>query len=76
MSPYIKNKNKNTVTRETITPTKRLFATLQFLASGKLFKNMEFSCAMVDTTIGKVVIETCEAIYSRTSGLYSSKYLK
>jgi hypothetical protein len=53
---------KNTVMRDAITPSERLSTTLQFLASGRSFNNMKFSCAMAECTIGKVIMETCNAM--------------
>ncbi|XP_055917408.1 uncharacterized protein LOC129949784 [Eupeodes corollae] len=48
--------------REPISPHERLSLTLRFLASGQTFEDLKFSTLIAPQTIGKIVIETCEAI--------------
>ena len=48
--------------REAISPKQRLFATLRFLASGLTFENLKFETAIAAQTLGRIIIETCEAV--------------
>ncbi|XP_036328180.1 protein ALP1-like [Rhagoletis pomonella] len=48
--------------REPISPYHRLAVTLRCLASGNTFEDLKFLTAITPQTIGKIVIETCEAI--------------
>lgn len=58
--PYLQK--QDTLMRDAISPGERLSTTLQFLASGRTFNNMKFTCGMAECTISRVVIGTCEAI--------------
>lgn len=53
---------QTTIMREPISPFHRLAATLRFLASGNSFEDLKFLTAIAPQTIGKIVMETCEAI--------------
>ncbi|XP_018804797.1 PREDICTED: uncharacterized protein LOC108978796, partial [Bactrocera latifrons] len=48
--------------REAISAENRLAITLRFLATGNSFEDLKFSTAISAQAIGKIVIETCEAI--------------
>jgi len=61
VSPFIVK--KDTVMRKAISPHERLSATLRFLATGRSFKDMEFSTAISKPALCKIIPETCEAIY-------------
>ncbi|CAH2088823.1 unnamed protein product [Euphydryas editha] len=52
----------NTVMREAISPFQRLAITLRYLATGNTFEDLKFSTAISPQSLGKIVIETCEAI--------------
>ncbi|XP_071056177.1 putative nuclease HARBI1 isoform X2 [Onthophagus taurus] len=54
---------KNTKLRESISVKERLVATLQFLASSRSYENLKFSCAISAQTLGRIVPETCTAIF-------------
>lgn len=54
---------QNTIMRESVSAEERLVATLQFLATGRTYENLKFSCAISPQLIGKIVPETCTAIY-------------
>ncbi|KAJ8945477.1 hypothetical protein NQ314_009229 [Rhamnusium bicolor] len=58
-----KIKKQNTIMRESVSSEERLVATLQFLATGRSYENLKFSCAMSPQLLGKIIPETCAAIY-------------
>lgn len=51
-----------TCMREPISPAQRLSCTLRYLATGVNFEELKFITAIAPQTIGKIIIETCEAI--------------
>lgn len=53
---------KNTNMRECVSSKERLVATLQFLASGRSYENLKFSCAISAQALGRIIPETCAAI--------------
>lgn len=55
---------KNTVMRSAISPHERLTATLRFLATGRSFEDLKYSTIISPQALGKIIPETCEAIYS------------
>ena len=55
-------RKKDTVMRSSISPSERLSITLRYLASGNSFEDLKFLTATSLQEIGKLVIETCEAI--------------
>ncbi|XP_046684984.1 putative nuclease HARBI1 [Homalodisca vitripennis] len=55
---------QNSILREPISCKERLAATLQFLASGRTYENLKFSCAISPQSLGKIIPETCTAIYN------------
>jgi hypothetical protein len=59
VTPFIE---KNTIMRDSVSPKKRLFATLRFLASGLAFGDFKFETTIAAKTLGQIFIETCEAI--------------
>jgi len=66
--PYIEK--KNTVMRESISAEERLVATLRFLATGRSYEDLKFSCAISAQALGKIIPETCWAIYEVLRGEY------
>jgi len=61
VSPLIQK--KDTAMRQAITPHERLTATLRFLATGRSYEDLKFSTIMSPQALGKIVPETCRAIY-------------
>ncbi|KAL5010576.1 hypothetical protein ScPMuIL_012881 [Solemya velum] len=59
---------KDTIMRKAISPMERLLITLRYLASGNTFEDLKFPSAISPQTIGRIVIETCEAIISCLDG--------
>lgn len=55
---------KSTCMRKPISPERRLITTLRFLATGRNFEDIKFSMRISPQAVGKIVIETCEAIIS------------
>lgn len=78
VSPLIQK--KNTVLRESIPVEDRLAVTLRYLATGRSFEDLKFSAIISAQTLGRIIPETCRAIYEtlRESylkvGLYYSIY--
>lgn len=60
VSPLIQR--NDTVMRDAISPNQRLYATLRYLVSGHTFEELKFSTAIAAQTLGRIIIETCEAI--------------
>jgi len=61
---------KNTVVRESISAEKRLVATLRFLSTGRSYENLKYLCAVSAQALGKIIPETCWAIYQVLRGEY------
>ena len=61
VSPLIQK--KDTAMWQAITPHERLTATLRFLATGRSYEDLMFSTIMSPQALGKIVPETCRAIY-------------
>lgn len=59
--PHIEK--QNTVMRESISAEERLVATLRFLATGRSYEDLKFSSAISAQALGKIIPETCWAIY-------------
>ena len=53
---------QNTVMREPISPSMRLSATLRYLATGSKFEDLKFITAISPKSLGRIIIETCDAI--------------
>ncbi|KAJ8894960.1 hypothetical protein PR048_000268 [Dryococelus australis] len=58
-----KKKKNDTRMRKAITPNEILMATLRYLATGRTFEDLEFSCRKAPLTLGKIIPDTCEAIF-------------
>ena len=63
---------KDTVMRECVSAEQCLVATLRFLATGRSFEDLKFSCKISPQLLGKVIPETCRAI----NQVLQSKYMK
>lgn len=61
VSPLIKK--KDTVIRRAISPHERLTATLRFLATGRSYECLKFSTRILPQSLGKIIPETCNALY-------------
>jgi len=68
--PHIEK--QNTVMRESISAEERLVATLRFLATGRSYEDLKFSSAISAQALGKIIPETCWAIYK----VLRNKYLQ
>lgn len=53
---------KDTFMRDAINVETRLSITLRFLATGNSFEDLKFSYAVSPQSIGKIIVETCDAI--------------
>lgn len=51
-----------TCMREPISSAQRLLCTLRYLATGVNFEQLKFITVIAPQTIGKIIIETCDAI--------------
>ena len=73
--PHIEK--QNTVMRESISAEERLVATLRFLATGQSYEDLKFSSAISAQASGKIIPETCWAIYKvlRNEYLQVSQHL-
>ncbi|XP_066139302.1 uncharacterized protein [Euwallacea fornicatus] len=54
---------QDTVMRKAISPHERLTATLRFLATGRTYECLKFSTRISPQALGKIIPETCVAIY-------------
>lgn len=54
---------KDTVMRTAISPHERLAATLRFLATGRSYECLKFSTRISPQALGKIIPETCKALY-------------
>ncbi|PNF39815.1 hypothetical protein B7P43_G03172, partial [Cryptotermes secundus] len=55
---------EDTNMRKAITPNERLTATLRYLATGRTLEDLKFSTHIFPQVLGRVIPETCEAIYN------------
>lgn len=53
---------EDTVMRQAISAKVRLAITLRYLATGNSFEDLKFSAAISSQAIGKIVLETCDAL--------------
>lgn len=60
LSPFIKK--QDTFMRDAISIETRLSITLRFLATGNSFEDLKFTYTVSPQAIGRIVIETCQAI--------------
>lgn len=70
VTPFIKK--EDTYMRTAITPHERLTATLRFLVTGRSYEDLKFSTIISPQALGRIIPETCEAIYQ----VLSKDYLK
>ena len=56
--------------RKAITPHERLTATLRFLATGASYEDLKFGTRISAQALGRIVAETCKAIYDALVGEY------
>ena len=61
VTPYISK--QDTHMRKSISAEHRLVATLRYLATGRNLEDLKFSCAISPQALGKIIPETCIAIY-------------
>lgn len=61
---------KDTVMRKSISPHERLTATLRFLATGRSYECLKYSTLISPQALGKIIPETCEAIYKVLKNVY------
>lgn len=55
---------KTTNMREPVSAEERLIATLRFLATGRNYEDIKFSCIISPQLLGKIIPEVCELIYN------------
>jgi hypothetical protein len=63
---------QDTWMRKSISAESRLAVTLRFLATGSFLEDLEFSAAIYAQALGKIIPETCRAIYT----VLKDEYLK
>jgi hypothetical protein len=63
---------QDTVMRNAITPKAGIAATVRFLAAGRSFEDLKFAMIISPQALGKIIPETCKAIY----GALKHDYLK
>jgi hypothetical protein len=68
VTPYIVK--HDTVMRPAILPKERLTAKLRFLATGRQLEDLKFSTGTSPQSLGKIVPETCSAIFHALRGQY------
>ena len=49
--------------RQAVTPYERFTATLRFLVAGRSYKDLKFSTILSPQALGKIIPETCRAVY-------------
>lgn len=74
VTPYIRK--DDTCMRKAISPHERLSATLRFLATGRSYKDLEFTTIVSKSSLSRLIPETCNAIYQvlKKDYLKVSKY--
>lgn len=58
--------------RESIPAEERLIVTLRYLATGRSYEDLKFSCGIAAQTLGYIIPETCKIIYE----VLKYKYMK
>ena len=53
----------DTVMRKAITPHEILTATLRYIATGCTYEDLKFPTAVFPQSLGKIIPETCKALY-------------
>jgi hypothetical protein len=61
VTPIIKK--EDTVMRKAISSHERLSVTLRYLAAGRNYEDLIFSVSISAQALGKIIPETCQAIY-------------
>lgn len=74
VSPFIER--QDTVLREAISPHERLTATLRFLATGRSYEDLKFSTIISPQSLGKIIPETCDAIFKGLKEYFKVKQTK
>ncbi|XP_023312377.1 uncharacterized protein LOC111692556 [Anoplophora glabripennis] len=54
---------EDTIMRQAITPHERLTSTLRFLVTGRNYEDLKFSTGISAQALGKIIPETCRAIF-------------
>lgn len=54
---------QDTRLRESVSARERLTATLRYLATGRTYADMKFTCAISPQLLGQVIPETCREIW-------------
>lgn len=54
---------QNTKMRQSVTARERLIATLRYLATGRTYADMKFTCAISPQLLGKIIPETCRELF-------------
>lgn len=63
-------KKKETVIRDPVSAEERFVATLRFLATGRTYEDLKFTCAISPQLLRKIIPETCSAIYEALQNEY------
>lgn len=63
---------ENTCMRTAISPHERLTATLRFLATGRSYKDLEFTTIISKQSLSKIIPDVCKAIFV----VLKNEYLK
>jgi hypothetical protein len=58
------------VMRETVSAEERISVTLRYLATGNSYEDFKFSVAHSPQLLGRIIPETCIAIYEELASLY------
>ncbi|KAK4881514.1 hypothetical protein RN001_004833 [Aquatica leii] len=70
VTPYIIK--ENTCMRTAISPHEKLTASLRFLATGRSYKDLEFTTIIPKQSLSEIIPETCKAIFK----VLKNEYLK
>lgn len=60
--PFIVKQDTNF--RKSISPAERLMITLRFISTGDTYKSLEYLFKIADSTIQKIIPETCTVLYN------------
>ncbi|KAL4153003.1 hypothetical protein QTP88_000836 [Uroleucon formosanum] len=64
-----------TYMRVPITAEQRLLSTLRYLVSGYSFEELKFQTAIAAPTLGKIIVETCEALIYVLKGCIKASFI-
>ncbi|XP_024873223.1 uncharacterized protein LOC112455499 [Temnothorax curvispinosus] len=70
VSPFIQK--QDTIMRQCIPPSQRLFITLRYLATGESYRSLEFTTRIPTCTLSRIIPETVRVIYE----VLRDEYLK